>query len=231
MKTNLWAFVNYFFSVLSFAVWQIRPQTGQSIHQTLKRKFLYCRYNFNLLFWFGRSNIWHIWMLPGQHLLWMWICVWVLYVSLVDFFFFCASHLPLHSSSPPIPPPCQACPHCSHTRDPSAHCKEPSSPRLALHSHPQLQLNHMKENFYVIDLLVGLFMPWLSLKVNSAFFSLKRWRSFIIYTPYTVTWMHLLVIGALKMSKHPIYIHKSISNTSDLAWTRVIIAIWQIVKA
>lgn len=85
MKTILWAFVYYFFSVLSFAVWQIRPQTGQSIHQTLKRKFLYCRYNFNLLLWFGKSNIWHLWMLPGQHLLWMWICVWVLYVSLVDF--------------------------------------------------------------------------------------------------------------------------------------------------
>lgn len=43
----------------------------------------------------------------------------------------------LPSSSPPIPPPCQACPRCSHTQDPSARCKEPSSPRSAPHPYPQ----------------------------------------------------------------------------------------------
>lgn len=56
----------------------------------------------------------------------------------------------LPSSSPPIPPPCQACPRCSHTQDPSARCKEPSSPRSAPHPYPQPTLYKQAENLIKI---------------------------------------------------------------------------------
>lgn len=56
----------------------------------------------------------------------------------------------LPSSSPPTPPPCQACPRCSHTQDPSARCKEPSSPRSAPHPYPQptgyKQADHVRKH-------------------------------------------------------------------------------------
>lgn len=99
--------------------------------------------NLNVLtvFAYGKSNIWHIWMLPWQHLLWQWLCVCVCIYMLESCMYdcmilFCVSHLPLpppSSSSPPTPQPCQACPRCSHTQDPSARCKEPSSPRSDPH--------------------------------------------------------------------------------------------------
>lgn len=34
-----------------------------------------CHLNLNVLFAFGKSNIWHIWMLLWKHLLWLWFCV------------------------------------------------------------------------------------------------------------------------------------------------------------
>lgn len=61
----------------------------------------------NLLFALGKSNIWHIWMLPREHLLWPWSCVciclspvrisvWFCFVS------FCVSHPPLFSPVLPL---------------------------------------------------------------------------------------------------------------------------------
>lgn len=91
---------------------------------------------------------------------------WVLYVSLCLifflflFFWFCVflclpSSSSLPSSSPPTPPPCQACPRCSHTQDPSARCKEPSSPRSAPHPHPQPAItqsimHHTRQFFFLL---------------------------------------------------------------------------------
>ena len=95
-----------------------------------------------ILFAFGKSNIWYIWMLPLEHLLWLWVCVCIC-LSIVRIFVWflkvlCLPPFPfLPSSSLPTPPPCQACPRCSHTQDPSARCKEPSSPRSAPHPYPQ----------------------------------------------------------------------------------------------
>lgn len=73
-----------------------------------------------------------------------------LYVLILFCVFLCLPSSPfLPSSSPPIPPPCQACPRCSHTQDPSARCKEPSSPRSAPDPYPQPTINHTsyKANF------------------------------------------------------------------------------------
>lgn len=79
--------------------------------------------NLNVLtvFAYGKSNIWHIWMLPWQHLLWQWLCVcvylyaWVLYVWLYDFvlclpsspsspFQFFPSYPPTMPGMPPLLP-------------------------------------------------------------------------------------------------------------------------------
>lgn len=71
--------------------------------------------------------------------------------SCMIFFLFCVSLcLPsssfLPSSSLPIPQPCQACPRCFHTQDPSAHCKEPSSPRSAPYPIPQPRMYRQTQN-------------------------------------------------------------------------------------
>lgn len=63
-------------------------------------------------------------------------CMYLCMILFCDFLCLPSSSF-LPSSSPPIPPPCQACPRCSHTQDPSAHCKEPSSPRSAPYPYPQ----------------------------------------------------------------------------------------------
>lgn len=103
----------------------------------------FCHSNLKSLFALGKSNIWHICMLPREHFMWMWFCVGINLspVCISVWFLFCVflclpSSSFLLSSSPPIPPPCQACPRCSHTQDPSARCKEPSSPRSAPHPYP-----------------------------------------------------------------------------------------------
>lgn len=103
-----------------------------------------CNSYVNLVFAFGKSNIWHIWMLPWEHFLWLWLslltCLSPVCVS-VWFSFLCPPHPSssvIPSSSPPIPQPCQACPRCSHTQDPSARCKEPFSPRSDPPPHPHL---------------------------------------------------------------------------------------------
>lgn len=108
----------------------------------------------NVLFAFGKSNISHIWMLPCAHLLWLLLCVCLCLspVCITVWFGFCvflclpySSFLP--SSSPPIPQPCQACPRCSHTQDPSARCKEPSSPRSDPHPCPQPAIYNNKKRY------------------------------------------------------------------------------------
>lgn len=94
------------------------------------------------------------------------ICLSPVRISLFDFlflflfFWFCVflclpSSSSLPSSSPPTPPPCQACPRCSHTQDPSARCKEPSSPRSAPHPHPQPAItqsimHHTRQFFFLL---------------------------------------------------------------------------------
>lgn len=125
------------FFFLSFPVRQVHPQTGQSIHQTLKCEFPHCRSSFCLLTAFGKSNIWHIWVLPFV-VSWPWICgcICLSPVCSAVWFYFVSP-----SFSPPTPQPCQACPRCSHTLDPSARCKEPSSPRSAPYPSPPPILN------------------------------------------------------------------------------------------
>lgn len=37
----------------------------------------FCHSNVNMCFAFGKSNIWHIWMLPWGRLLWLWLWLYV----------------------------------------------------------------------------------------------------------------------------------------------------------
>lgn len=141
-------FTNYFL-FLCFPVRQVHPQTGQSVHQTLKCEFPSCLSSFRLLTAFGKSNIWHIWVLPFV-VSWPWICVCVCLspFCIAVWFYFVSP-----SFSPPTPPPCQACPRCSHTLDPSARCKEPSSPRSAPFPSPRprsISIHHLKADFLVL---------------------------------------------------------------------------------
>lgn len=60
----------------------------------------------------------------------------VLYDLMFFFTYLCfPSSSVLLSSSPPTPQPCQACPRCSRTQDPSARCREPSSLRSEPYPH------------------------------------------------------------------------------------------------
>lgn len=104
-------FVDFCFLILFYLISSSSTNTppNWTIHSSdIQTWVSLCHSYFNLLFAFGKSNIRHIWMLPWEHLLWLWfrvrICLspvrsctyWFCFVS------FCVSHPPLFSPVLPL---------------------------------------------------------------------------------------------------------------------------------
>lgn len=95
-EVDLWADVLMLipFSLVSSSSTSTPP--NWTIHSSdIQTWVSFCRSNFNLLFAFGKSNMPHIWMLPWEHWLWLWLCVHMLPVL-----FLCLIFVPCLSVSP-----------------------------------------------------------------------------------------------------------------------------------